>query len=93
MLPTKTVLAATSDEIIAFLREAARPILEPSAFAPGDVVDIGPYGHRPPNWCLGDVGVVLMHDPTREQLWLMGVDAGGGAMPVSVPASACSKRG
>lgn len=92
MLTVKTVLAQSPDEVLAFLREQALPILEPSEFKPGDAVTIGQYQGRPQNWCLGDVGIVLMHDPARRQLWVMAVDGGGGAMAVSVPADACSTR-
>lgn len=41
MLTVKAALAQSPGEVLAFLREQARPVLEPSEFKPGDAVTIG----------------------------------------------------
>lgn len=92
MLTVAMQVRESPAEIIAFLEEAARPILEASAFAPGDAVSITPYPNMPTQWCIGLLAVVLMHDPVRQQVWALSVDSGGGPMVICLPETSCARN-
>lgn len=69
---------------------ATAPVLAASAFKPGNAIATTPYPDMPVQWYLGLVGVVLMHNPERQQVWAMAVDSGGGAMTVALAEGACA---